>query len=505
LLNSLIGSGASSALNAVRADIAQAEEDERRVAAAEAARRVQETSLLAAAASSAKGAQGGSGLGAVREEDEDEEDEASAESTAAAEPAAVAASTGTAAPATDDTPAEGMDAEEAVIAAEFEATTRVMQAKLQAPGAAGTAGRPIVSPFGLTGASKAAEPPALPPRPAALARFKAVAVELLQDERLRPLYASIVADAPDPQLGCFGRLFATKLLSELKQQKADVFALAKTKFDPQDSTHDSIFASLYKGFTGADFAGSQSSWQAIGFQRDSDFSTDLRDAGMLGPVLALFLLQGFPGFARKAFLVSQSDTQGFPLMVHSIVLTAKAMYALRIGRLNKLCNAFAKGTMTVSTIASGAAVALPSNPVFEAFAAFYSALFFKWYTIWISRGATIVQIGSTINEALQYAFDDPVFAVYDFLGAMSLSAFQMQAVAAPVVVAKAPAPAQRKGSPTKKISFSSSAGLRPSTAQGSAGQSGNRASHSAAPAGSSFGSLAVLAPKQFADIGQLDL
>ena len=46
-------------------------------------------------------------------------------------------------------------------------------------------------------------------------------------------------------------------------------------------------AHLYATITGVPSSSPGAAWTVIGFQREGDFSTDLRGVGMLGPLQAL--------------------------------------------------------------------------------------------------------------------------------------------------------------------------------------------------------------------------
>jgi hypothetical protein len=111
-----------------------------------------------------------------------------------------------------------------------------------------------------------------------------------------------------------------------------VFSIAKMPYDPSDEVrnglppytlrsngcyirckqvHDRIVHAIFRVLTGGDFINARSSWQVcalpitctcvrvrnislwqtIGFQRDTEFATDLRGVGMLGPLQMLWLVQ----------------------------------------------------------------------------------------------------------------------------------------------------------------------------------------------------------------------
>jgi hypothetical protein len=250
--------------------------------------------------------------------------------------------------------------------------------------------------------------------------YPTLASHLLTPRRFFAHLPKVQASAKDPTAGCLGALFAQPLLPVLHPERAAVFALALTPYNPEDDAHYRAFPALYEGLTGTPFgrSGGNASWTDIGFQREADFSSDLRGAGMLGPLQALWLLHHYPGFARKLQAAAASPRHSFPLMIQSISLTAKAMQALRWGKLNKLCNRERQSVPVSVTFMVADVDAAPSQrpgPVFAVFNQFYGALMFTFYTLWMERGATMGQIGTLVNEVVERCYRDPAGCISHFL------------------------------------------------------------------------------------------
>jgi len=132
----------------------------------------------------------------------------------------------------------------------------------------------------------------------------------------------------------------------------------------------------------------RTSWQTIGFQRDNDFTTDLRGGGLLGPLQALALIESRPWLTKSMFQASQDPISGFPFMIQSISLTAKALQTLRIGSLNSLCNAIASSK------------SLNNNPVLSVLNDFHAALALAFTRKWRESGATISRMGHIMQEII---------------------------------------------------------------------------------------------------------
>ena len=145
--------------------------------------------------------------------------------------------------------------------------------------------------------------------------------------------------------------------------RVQVLCVAKMAYDSRNDAHSRMMTTIYKGITGSEFIGTTSSWETVGassahvtvfpmlmsessrcvgFQR-TDFTTDLRGGGLLGPLQMLYFLgtrghvfaalrpkpvscaEQHRDFVQRLYKLSQSDTQNFPLMIQSIQITARCM------------------------------------------------------------------------------------------------------------------------------------------------------------------------------------
>jgi len=445
----VLGQGAAAALAAVRAGIVAAAAAEQAAVYAEMEKRMLATSEVVGgaahnAASSTAAATGtdsaqpattapstkaGSGKpgelavlaedGEEEEEGEEDEDEGgegdSSEhaggggSGASATAAAPAAATVPApAPAPAPTPAlpptaAPVDDEEAALMAEFDAATQArMAAAAAAAVASGGAGTGTAG-MGVRGRGIGST-----------ARFATTAPTLMAAAQTHR--SAIIATAPDPDAGCWARLFAEGMRAELHPERDAIFCLAKLRYDGADATHAAVFPALFTGITGSEFNGTTSAWTLIGFQREGDFSTDLRDGGMLGPLQMLWLATAHRPFVQKLQAVASSDTHGFPLMIQAINFTATTLAALRYGRLNKMANREAAA-------GSAGASATKPGPVFAAANAYYAALLFAFYAEWVGTGATIARIGTIVRAITATVNRDIPAAIERFRGAMAKPPF----------------------------------------------------------------------------------
>jgi hypothetical protein len=179
----------------------------------------------------------------------------------------------TAAPSADDAEPEE---DEAAIEAAFERATAAHQAAAAtAAFAVPTAAAAALTQAAAASAAAAAE---------ALLPYAAAFRHLLSEEQTRPFLGAIQPSAPDPGASCLARLFAPTLRPGLRGERDAIFCAAKAPFDAKDATHAALMRTLYRQLTGAEAGAAVTSWQAVGFQRDNDFTTDLRGAGMLGPL-----------------------------------------------------------------------------------------------------------------------------------------------------------------------------------------------------------------------------
>lgn len=264
-------------------------------------------------------------------------------------------------------PPSALSAEEADLEAEFERATASAVAQLAAQAAS-------------------APPPEATPKKRLPLAFSVAASHLLSEQKTKPFLSSIIQTAADPESTCLSRLLAQKLSASLVVGRDAIFCVAKAQFDPHDSIHEHLLMTLFSSLTNTEAILGRTSWQTIGFQRDNDFTTDLRGGGLLGPLQALALIEGRPWLAKAMYQASQDPISGFPFMIQSISLTAKVLQALRIGSLNGLCNA--------------AASSKTLYPVLSAVNDFHAALALAFTRKWRESGATISRMGHIMQEVI---------------------------------------------------------------------------------------------------------
>jgi hypothetical protein len=377
-----------SALARVRAEIVAQQQAEHAASVKEMEARMLASSEVANGAASQSEAP--NGLNALVEgEDEDEENEEE-EAFISKPPATVSAvvHTPNAAPPEND--------EAAMLAAEFEMATASHQLRVQQQTA--TRG---------TKQSQGTETTAV--------TIDQLSRHLFRSSAVAPHQASVVVSAPDPALGCFGRLLAAKLAAPCHAERLAVFCAAKQVYEERDEIHRETFPTLFAGITGTRFVGARSSWTLVGFQRDADFSTDLRGAGMLGPLQALWLTQVHKPFVHKLYQLSQSEHQSFPFMIQSISITAKTLQALRLGRLDAVANRHFRRM--------GAASDGEGGPVLLAFNEYFAAFWFAFYAEWVGSGASIAQMGTVMNRVSESVDANVAGAISRFHDARSRPPF----------------------------------------------------------------------------------
>ena len=209
------------------------------------------------------------------------------------------------------------------------------------------------------------------------------------DEAVREIVKNIDVAALKPSLhvedvpsgGCLSCLFAPPRLDgdDLKRDRDEMFATAKTKLDDDDETHLRTLHTLYTRLVGVDRAMPRygKHWEDLGFQ-GSDPATDLRGCGMLGLTQLLCLVtRNFPN-AAAIHSLSRDQTQEFPMAPLSINLTHIALRAVRCGLLNKEARRL--------------------GSVWAAADAFYCGAFYEFYSRWKNGGKTIMDSGHVKRE-----------------------------------------------------------------------------------------------------------
>jgi hypothetical protein len=157
------------------------------------------------------------------------------------------------------------ESQRAAAAADFDAASAAAEAARRAP-LSSTAGSPAV--------------------PELL--YSDAAASLLSSTAAAPHRATIVPVASDPDRSCLARLFAPQLAAPLRDERDRIFCCAKQQYAVGDALHVRTMDALHRALTGTAARGD---WTAIGFQRPEGFETDLRGAGMLGPLNMLWLAQ----------------------------------------------------------------------------------------------------------------------------------------------------------------------------------------------------------------------
>jgi hypothetical protein len=209
------------------------------------------------------------------------------------------------------------------------------------------------------------------------------------DEAVREIVKNIDVAALKPSLhvedvpsgGCLSCLFAPPRLDgdDLKRDRDEMFATAKTKLDDHDETHLRTLHTLYTRLMGVDRAMPRygKHWEDLGFQ-GSDPATDLRGCGMLGLTQLLCLVtRNFPN-AAAIHSLSRDQTQEFPMAPLSINLTHISLRAVRCGLLNKEARRL--------------------GSVWAAADAFYCGAFYEFYLRWKNGGKTIMDSGHVKRE-----------------------------------------------------------------------------------------------------------
>ena len=272
------------------------------------------------------------------------------------------------------------------------------------------------------------DPTTVPPPPFFPLPCGTITRRMLESPALLDSLPTIVAQLPDPTASCIARalprLFGHPGLPPLLiPSRAGVFCLAKTAYDgDSEGLHGDLMAALYFRLTGDSFKAGRSNWQTIGFQREGSFDTDLRGAGMLGPLQMLWLVEEHPRFvaqlqaaaasgaARGAF--NKDPLLGFPLMAQSLSLTAMALGVLRAGRLNGEVVERKDLTLSLSPSSCPSPISFDcggcDNPVLTTLHECYAALFHDFMCAWQASGATsVVHLSPIMRDTVEPASEQP--------------------------------------------------------------------------------------------------
>jgi hypothetical protein len=260
--------------------------------------------------------------------------------------------------------------------------------------------------------------------------YAEAAQHLLSDAMTRPHRGTIVTTAPDPSLTCIGKLLAPSLREGCWAERDALFCAAKAQYDADDAVHTRLMRSLYSALTGKPIGAGVTSWQDVGFQRDADFTTDLRGGGMLGPLQMHYLAGTYPWLARLLVNAAASPVRGFPLMATAINFTARTLHGLRVGQLHGALNR-AYGAATVAAGAGGggggsagagpggrggSAAAGPSpmvfpGPVSQVFHDVYCAQLYDFVLAYEAGACTVAKMGPLLVEASAIALASPDSAI----------------------------------------------------------------------------------------------
>lgn len=111
--------------------------------------------------------------------------------------------------------------------------------------------------------------------------------------------------------------------------------LRQTKFDKENQEHCELLVGLWNNLKGEGIKtiNESSKWSDIGFQQDSDPTTDFRGMGLLGLTQLLFLAQHHSSTAKSMLLTSSHPLKGYPFAITGINMTHLVLSLMRAGHL----------------------------------------------------------------------------------------------------------------------------------------------------------------------------
>ncbi|XP_037091813.1 ELMO domain-containing protein 3-like isoform X2 [Pollicipes pollicipes] len=172
-----------------------------------------------------------------------------------------------------------------------------------------------------------------------------------------------------------------QLDKRLVPERDRIFAIAQCQLENDEPRQIHMLTTIYKRLTASrlECARFGHHWESIGFQ-GSDPATDLRGAGLLSLLNALFLLSTllYRRLAADAYRLSLHERQNFPFMVLSINITRLALNALRHGVLNRECNL--------------------RLAVMDVLNEYYVCIMCEFYRIWKAQGRTIADSGNVLKD-----------------------------------------------------------------------------------------------------------
>lgn len=241
-------------------------------------------------------------------------------------------------------------------------------------------------------------------------RYEEAERALLVDADHSGVRDAILVAEPDPEAGCFACLAAPASLSEADMRRRDaLFCVAKTGYEDGNVVHDRVLQTLYKRLTGTDrdVPRFTDAWEDIGFQ-GSNPASDLRDAGMLGPLQLLWLVETYPDWVIAVMRVARDPTTEFPMAAASLSFTLLSMRALRWGRLTALAN--------------------KEGSVITAANLFYAASLFEFFRAYTDSSGTIATFGPLQQRSLATSIKNPARAVSEFRRCMAKPVWSATAV-----------------------------------------------------------------------------
>ena len=112
--------------------------------------------------------------------------------------------------------------------------------------------------------------------------------------------------------------------------------LRKTSFDRNNKEHCQLLVGLWNNLKegeGIKTISECSKWSDIGFQQDSDPTTDFRGMGLLGLTQLLFLTQHHSSTAKSMLLTSSHPLKGYPFAITGINMTHLVLSLMKAGHL----------------------------------------------------------------------------------------------------------------------------------------------------------------------------
>ena len=175
-------------------------------------------------------------------------------------------------------------------------------------------------------------------------------------------------------LQCTGKL---KLDISLLEERDIILSLMKTKLTISDNYHYSMLYSIYKHLTGS----GNIHWEKIGFQSINP-ADDVRGAGILGVLQALYFVENYKGVAAEYYSTSRDQNYNYPFICTLFQFTALSADCLREGRIISVSNRL--------------------KSVEKAFNDLYAGAFIIFMDNWIKDKSTITDYGAKFSTMKKY-------------------------------------------------------------------------------------------------------